>query len=194
MKDLDSNTISQDYQRILKTTHASRPSQKPWGTTGARNAGSQIVSILRGRGDVNSVLDFGAGQGPLGRYVLKELPYLEWVEYDAGISGKDTLPDRKFDFIVSTDVLEHVEPDCLNGVLRYMKDHAKRGMFHHIACDPCGLILPDGRNAHLIVQPPAWWRDQIVDPNWSLMYYADCLVRKRSHMRRHAIIQVDRVS
>lgn len=187
------DTLSTEYQNLLKITHASRPPAKPWGTTGARNAGSQIVSTLRGRGDVISVLDFGAGQGRLGEYVKKELPYLEWTNYDPGIPGIDVLPERKFDFIVSSDMLEHVEPERVNNVLFWMKEHAKRGMFHHIACDPCGLILPDGRNAHLTVQPPEWWRDQIVDNHWSLMLFCACQQRKRGGMKTHAVIQVDRV-
>jgi hypothetical protein len=31
-----------------------------------------------------------------------------------------------------------------------------------IACYPAKKHLPDGRNAHLIVESPAWWREQLL--------------------------------
>ena len=31
-----------------------------------------------------------------------------------------------------------------------------------IACYPAKKQLPDGRNAHLIVEKPEWWREQLL--------------------------------
>ena len=184
---------SSDYQAQLKHMHESRPAEKKWGTTGARNAGKQIADFINGRGNISTVLDFGAGQGSLGNYLRSNCPGIQVAEYDPGIAGLDKLEDRQYDLIVSSDVLEHVEPECIDGTIRWMQDHATKAMFHHIACDPCGLILPDGRNAHLIVQPPAWWREKFLHPAWSLMYYADIEQRKRGSLRRAVQLQLDKV-
>jgi len=35
--------------------------------------------------------------------------------------------------------------------------------FFRIACYHAKKHLPDGRNAHLIVESPEWWRDKIVN-------------------------------
>ena len=59
--------------------------------------------------------------------------------------------------MVCIDVLEHIEPAYLDNVL----DDLQRctdviGVFT-VACGPAMKILPDGRNAHLIQEPPEWW-------------------------------------
>ena len=183
-------SITPEYSLILKHMHESRPPDKKWGSTGARNAGDQIASILRGRSRIRSVLDYGAGQGSLG--VACKYWDGEWVDYDPGIPGIDKLPERSFDMIVSSDVLEHVEPECIDDVIVWMKAHATQCMYHHIACDPCGLTLPDGRNAHLITERLEWWRAKFETPGWTIMEAGDILVRKRGSLRRHCTLFLDR--
>ena len=39
---------------------------------------------------------------------------------------------------------------------------SQRYGFFRIACYPAKKKLLDGRNAHLIVEDPAWWREQIL--------------------------------
>lgn len=185
-------TITDAYRFQLLDMHAGRQGGKRWGTTGERNAGMEIVRCLTGRGDVKTVLDFGSGQGSLGRHVVAALPYLSWTNYDPGIPDCSRLPERSFDFIVSSDVLEHVEPELVGETIAWMQAHARKGMFHHIACDPAGLLLPDGRNAHLTCRSPVWWREKFESPEWSLMYFADCVQRKRGGLRQHCQIQLDR--
>jgi hypothetical protein len=89
---------------------------------------------------------------------------VEWTDYDPGVDGIDRLPKGKFHLIVSSDVMEHIEPDHLNDVLEWLTHHATKFQYHLIACSPdLGPPLPDGRNAHLIVQTPEWWREQFQD-------------------------------
>lgn len=186
--------ITDDYQEQLRQVHQQRRPDKKWGTTGARNAGSEVVRAIQGRGDIKTVLDFGAGQGSLEQYVQASSDCHEvvWTNYDPSHAGIDKLPTGNFDLIVSSDVLEHVEPELIDETVEWMQAHSDRAMWHHIACDPCGLILPDGRNAHLITERLEWWLPKFDIPGWGVMYTADCVVRKRSHMRRHCIIQVDK--
>ena len=43
-------------------------------------------------------------------------------------------------------------------------------MFYHlIACSPAKLILPDGRNAHLIVEDDRWWRQRFLDLGYKIV-------------------------
>ena len=71
------------------------------------------------------------------------------------------MPDRTFDAVVSTDALEHVEPAYLDKTLRMISSKMGRCVFFRIACYPAKKKLPDGRNAHLIVESPEWWRNKI---------------------------------
>lgn len=186
--------ITDEYKQMLQGEHEKR-SDKKWGTTGARNFGDYVKRFLeQRRGQIKSVLDFGAGQCSLEKYVKDNAidVRVHWVNYDPGIPGIDEIPERKFDLIVSSDVLEHVEPAQIGDVVKWMKEHAEKAMFHHIACDPAGLILPDGRNAHLICQKLDWWERRFADDKWDVMYKADAWVKKRGILRNHCHLQLDR--
>lgn len=187
--------ISEYYKQQLLDMHKSLGVTRQWGTTGARNFGDYIVRFLEKRKYV-TVLDFGAGQLSLEAYVQREYRdyhTLEWTNYDPGVKGIDSTPIGQYDLIISSDVLEHVEPEQLDDVIEWLGAHVTKAQFHHIACDPCGLILPDGRNAHLITEKLDWWLDRFVTESWALMYSADCQVKKRQSLRRHCHIQLDHV-
>jgi hypothetical protein len=61
------------------------------------------------------------------------------------------------------DVLEHIEPDCLDDVLDDLKRVTKGIGFFTVACGPAAKVLPDGRNAHLIQEPPEWWLPKLLE-------------------------------
>jgi hypothetical protein len=44
-----------------------------------------------------------------------------------------------------------------------MQELFKNHAWFIIACYPAKKLLPDGRNAHLIIESPIWWLDKIKD-------------------------------
>jgi hypothetical protein len=183
--------ITDDYQKQLQTMHAGRTGKK-WGTTGSRNGGYEIVRFLRHR-NIETLLDYGAGQGTLSDYIHSELPDIKITQYDPGIPEKQHLPRGNWDAIVSTDVLEHVEPEKIDDTIKWMAAHANKAQYHHIACCECGLFLPDGRNAHISVFPPKRWKSLFMRPGWETQYYAHIEQRKRGMVRTACQIGLDRV-
>jgi 2-polyprenyl-3-methyl-5-hydroxy-6-metoxy-1,4-benzoquinol methylase len=113
---------------------------------------------------LRDVLDYGCGQGAL----KKALDPSWWRlrrglavrEYDPAISGKDASP-APAELVVCTDVLEHVEPELLDNVLDHLQGLARRLLFLVVATRSAKKTLEDGRNAHLIVEPEAWWRGRL---------------------------------
>ena len=79
-------------------------------------------------------------------------------EYDPAVPGKDAEP-QPADLVICTDVLEHIEPDCLNDVLDHIRQVSLKYAFVNVSTRPAVKFLQDGRNAHLIIQPADWWRD-----------------------------------
>ena len=63
--------------------------------------------------------------------------------------------------LISTDVLEHIEPVFLDNVLKDIHETFSKIAFLIIATSPAKKFLPDGRNAHLIVETPGWWKDKL---------------------------------
>lgn len=129
--------------------------------------GSKWADVVRGlitAYDVSSVLDYGCGAGSLKTALLQgdALPGVRISEYDPAIEGKDTWP-LFADLVVSTDVLEHVEPHCLDAVLRHMRLLARKAVFVVIATVDTAHTLTDGRSTHLIIKPCEWWRAKLAE-------------------------------
>lgn len=128
-------------------------SNSDYGDGGGR--WSYTVRDICRRGKCESVLDYGCGKGGLKR----ALPNHDVREYDPAIVGKDKLPDPA-DFVLCSDVLEHVEPHFLDEVLAHIHKLTRKFVMLSPSTEPANKTLADGRNAHLIVQPPEWWREK----------------------------------
>lgn len=63
--------------------------------------------------------------------------------------------------VACIDVLEHIEPDCLDNVLDHLCALTEGILFCSIDTGPAVKVLSDGRNAHLTQQPIEWWLPKI---------------------------------
>lgn len=183
--------ITDKYAALLKENHALADPAKPWGRSGAKNFGDRVVTLLNKRPQIKTVLDFGAGQLTMQKYVQDRVDGLVWTNYDPGIPGIDELPTGYFDLIISSDVMEHVEPDHVGHVINWLHAHSKLFQYHLIACDPCKSVLPDGRNAHLSVHEPSWWHRQFLGQG-TIVYFSDEKVMKRSIQRSYCCLLIDK--
>jgi hypothetical protein len=126
-----------------------------YGTSSGKHV-DFILSLAEGIG-VKELLDYGSGKGLL-KAGLKDR--LTVHEYDPAIAGKDT-PPQPIDFVACTDVLEHIEPACLDDVLADLARVTGQLGFFTIALRPAMKTLADGRNAHLIQQTGHWWVEKL---------------------------------
>lgn len=144
--------ISKEYRALIQQKHR----EQRWG-----EGGHLWAPYLTYRLDElclpYQILDYGCGRGTL-KAVLPSIADVR--EYDPGVPGKDAAP-APAEVVVCTDVLEHVEEDQLDGVLAHLAQLVCRYGLLVICCRPAKEKLPDGRNAHLIVQPPLWWLEQL---------------------------------
>jgi len=64
--------------------------------------------------------------------------------------------------VVCTDVLEHIEPECLQTVLEHLRSLTRAVAHIVIAIKADGhKKLGDGRDPHLIIESPNWWRAKL---------------------------------
>ena len=145
--------ISEDYAHTLAYEHANTPGK--WGHT----AQMYVDTIVKHAGDLTEWLDYGAGSGGLSNAVNSRYPNkYEITEYEPSRPNSVSVPRP---YVACIDVLEHIEPDLLDNVLRdLLRVTQVRGYFT-ISCRLAAKILRDGRNAHLIVQPWEWWQTQL---------------------------------
>jgi hypothetical protein len=121
---------------------------------------NEIKQFISERGP-SSILDFGCAQGNLIELIKKDFSNMLIDGYDPGVAKFSTVPNQQYDCLLSNDVLEHIEPAYLDETLRKIDNYFTKSAWIIIACYPAKKLLPDGRNAHLIVNTPTWWLDKI---------------------------------
>lgn len=105
---------------------------------------------------VRDILDYGCGKQNL----KTALPDHDVTGYDPCIEGRDGRP-APHSFVYCGDVLEHVEPDCVDAVLTDIKDLTQHAALLVTNSEPAVKVLSDGRNAHLVQKPMWWWSEKI---------------------------------
>lgn len=144
--------ISSEYVREQQILHEAAA----YGSRGF-NWGYLIAGIAKIETCV-SVLDYGCGKGTLGRTLRKA--GIDAREYDPAVEAFSGRPKRA-DMVVSVDVLEHIEPDCVDAVLDDIRNLTGKILFVAISTRPAKRWLTDGRNTHLIVEEGEWWRPRL---------------------------------
>lgn len=113
-----------------------------------------------------TVLDYGCGQGQFGNEM--RMMGVDVAEYDPAIRGKEASPEPA-DLVMCTDVLEHIEPDKIDGVLAHIRSLTRNVAFFVIHTKPASKNLPDGRNAHILLRSPRWWSATVAAAGFSFM-------------------------
>lgn len=139
------------YKELQKELHARNVG---YGTSGFKHA--QHVMDLAERMNTRDILDYGCGAQTL----QKNIPFAI-TNYDPFIAGCDEEPDPH-DMVVCGDVLEHIEPECLDDVIRHIHSKTKCLLFIDVAQRQAAKQLADGRNAHLIQESTSWWLQRLM--------------------------------
>lgn len=152
--------ISEQYRDQQRQLHA----RGDYGTASAAYA-EQVAKIIDRHG-VQRLLDYGAGSKLTLIRTISERRLahtkFEYVPFEPAVE-QYSKPPEPCQMVACIDVLEHIEPDCLDAVLDDLKRVTLEVGFFTVACGPAAKVLPDGRNAHLIQEPPEWWLPKITD-------------------------------
>ena len=151
MSDTTAPLISEDYRRMQQELH-----KNP--NYGVASVGyAPIVAQVMDAVGATELLDYGAGKGRLGQTLRQHTQQqLTIHHYDPSIPEWSATPNPCA-FVACIDVLEHIEPHLLDNVLDDLKRvNVGVGVFT-VHTGPAVKFLTDGRNAHLIQQPPSWW-------------------------------------
>lgn len=146
--------INDDYKRQLQEMHLN-PKKFANGTKKLK-----AVRPFLEKYKPQSVIDFGCSHGGL-ITAIQENFSMEVAGYDPGVPKYEMLPTTSFDCLVSTDVLEHIEPEMLDDTLKTINKMFAKSAFLLIASYPAKKHLPDGRNAHLIIERFDWWKTKL---------------------------------
>lgn len=138
--------ISDQYRALQTQFHTERPD---YGCSSRKHV--DHVQSFSDQMQTRDILDYGCGKCML----QKGLPF-PIQNYDPCIPEFDRAP-RPADLVICTDVMEHIEPEFVDGVVADLVRLTKRALLLEVSCRPAQKFMPDGRNAHLIVERPNWW-------------------------------------
>lgn len=123
-----------------------------------------IKAVARGC-KAKTMLDYGCGRGDA--YKPPHRVHKVWgfttaniFLYDPAFASRAKVPDRVFDLVVCSDVLEHVPEDAVPAFVAKLFGHARKHVWASVCCRPAKKRFKDGRNLHVTVQPYEWWRGQ----------------------------------
>lgn len=143
-------TISSTYLAEQQKLHKSRR----YGVASVMYA--PLVSGLIKLSGVQSLADYGAGKCAL-KHKLDAMGHgdVRYHPYDPVFPEYGS--PHPADLVCCIDVLEHIEPHLLDGVLDELASITKSYGLFSIHTGPAKKILSDGRNAHIIQEAPSWW-------------------------------------
>ena len=116
----------------------------------------------------NSLIDFGCGKAflyknkfKIGDEDFKNLSDFWQIQniflYDPGVKEFSLYPDKKYDGLVCTDVIEHIpETDVINFIDKLFK-LSNKFVFFVIATIPASKYFDDGKNIHLCLKTENEW-------------------------------------
>jgi len=126
--------------------------------------------------DCKTLLDYGCGKGlPYDKERCREVDLRNPIQelcniksfdlYDPAYEKYSILPDKKYDIVVCTDVLEHVAEQDIDYVLTQILSRSKKVVFLNICCKPALKHFKEGKfkgkNVHISLFEPEWWGHKI---------------------------------
>lgn len=142
--------ISDAYRRQQQELHKN-PS---YGV--ASLAYAPIVRQLIEQMGARTLSDYGAGKRNL-KLKLDELGVTGVAYFPYDPAFPEYGEPQPADLVCCIDVLEHIEPACLEAVLGDLRAIIVKHGLLTIHTGPAVKVLDDGRNAHLIQRPASWW-------------------------------------
>ena len=153
----ESNLITEEYRRMQSELHRN----PQYGV--ASLAFAPLVAQVLKQVKTTELLDYGAGKGRLA-FALEDIldEPITVHHYEPAIPEWSEQP-QPCNFVTCIDVLEHIEPELLENVLDDLKRVTAHFGLFTVHTEAAEKVLLDGRNAHLIQKPPAWWLPKFME-------------------------------
>jgi hypothetical protein len=140
------------YKSVLEQEHANGE----WGVASVHYA-PRVANMMK-RYNLNEVLDYGAGAGNLEKTLKTILPDVIVYNYEPGIPKWNIIPSP-CKMVACIDVIEHIEPECIDSVLDDLERVIEGYAFISISTTLANRVLNNGWNAHICLKDPQEWKE-----------------------------------
>ncbi|MDC1047076.1 hypothetical protein OAQ96_00150 [Alphaproteobacteria bacterium] len=135
---------------------------------------AKLIKEIIKKNKIKTMLDYGCGKGffyknPSNQNGLQIKSLRNYWDididlYDPCFDENSYLnEDKNYDLLICVDVLEHIPTEDIYWILEKLMTKAKKYLFINVACYPAIALLPNGKNAHINIQPPKWWHEKILN-------------------------------
>ena len=150
--------FSDEYLQKLKSLHGNPKKKKGFGGK-IKELGNFETYLTKWQ--PITMLDYGCGKGAILSHLQNKYPNIKIEGYDPAVVMFDKISRQSYECIFSNDVLEHIEPDHIHKVLKHINELSTKYLWLRIDTVPARKVLPDGRNAHLIIENIDWWTNLV---------------------------------
>jgi len=169
-------TISDGYRETVLDMH----SKSDWGNSSGQMSGDTIVSFLKSFPDIKTILDYGCGKGSLKIWAEDSgITGREWTLYDPGMPEFQEKPTGKFDLVITTDMLEHVEEKYLDDVIEEINSYTNKYLYNEIACYLARAFFQSGpykgKDLHINLKAPDEWMVRLDRPDMKSITNTSCV-------------------
>ena len=135
---------------------------------------AKLIKEIIKKNKIKTMLDYGCGKGffyknPSNQNGLQIKSLRNYWDididlYDPCFDENSYLnEDKNYDLLICVDVLEHIPTEDIYWILEKLMTKTKKYLFINVACYPAIALLPNGKNAHINIQPPKWWHEKILN-------------------------------
>ncbi len=150
--------FSQEYLQQLKSLHGNPKKKKGFG--GKIKELGDFETYLK-KWQPITMLDYGCGKGAILSHLQNKYPNIKIEGYDPAVNMFDKISRQNYECIFRTDAPEHTEPDHRHTVQKHINELSTKYLWLRIDTKPARKVLPDGRNAHLIIENIDWWTNLV---------------------------------
>jgi len=153
------------YESLLEATKFHALNQDNWIGEALAEYKHNIFEIIKNN-NVKTILDYGCGKAKFHSILFnnKKVPgspmNINITPYDPAFAQFSNKPTGQYDLVLCTDVMEHVQEDKVDEVLKDIFSYANK-VFLTITCYAAKQILTNGKNAHYTIKDPDWWKEKL---------------------------------
>jgi hypothetical protein len=150
--------VSNEYRELLEQKHIK--DKGFWG--GHIDSKIKFIYNYALEYNCNSILDYGAGSSHFINDINRLYPNHSFTinEYEPGRKELAKDPPTS-DMTVCLDVLEHIEPEKIDNVLKHIYNKTNKIMYFTICTVLSYSTFPNGQNLHLIIENKDWWMKKL---------------------------------
>lgn len=153
------------YESLTEATKFHSVNQSNWIGEALAEYKHNVFNLIK-ENNVKNILDYGCGKAKFHSILFnnKKVPGspmgIDITPYDPAVPDFANKPTGQYDLVLCVDVMEHVQEDKVEEVLKDIFTFSNR-VFLTITCYAATQTLVNGKNAHYTIKEPDWWKEKL---------------------------------